>query len=80
MTGYELGLGVAGSNIGSGVAQGHDEVRLLGRHGLDVIGLVVGRVAREVAASRHERLGKGRELGSRVHLLDTILVIAVDDG
>lgn len=43
--------------------------------GLDIIGEVVGVVAREVLAARHGLLGVGRP-----HLLDAVLVVGVNDG
>ena len=55
-------------------AQRDNDVAVLGDLGLDVVGQVVGVVAREVLASGHEALIRGP------HLLDVVLVQGVDDG
>lgn len=57
------------------LADGDDDVLLMGNLGLDIIREVVGIVAREDHAARHGRLGVGRE-----HLLDVVLVLGLDDG
>jgi hypothetical protein len=52
-----------------------DDVGLVSNLGLDIIGQVVGVVAREVLAARHGLLGV-----SGPHLLDAVLVVGVNDG
>ena len=52
-----------------------DDVGLISDLGLDVVGKVVGVVAREFLATRHGGLGLGRP-----HLLDAVLVIGIDNG
>lgn len=55
--------------------KGGDDVVLVSDLGLDIIGKVVGVVARERLAARHGLLGVGRP-----HLLDAVLVVRVNDG
>lgn len=81
MTGYERRLfllEVTAANLS--VADSNDEVGLLGRNRLDVVGRVVGGVAREDDASRDDGLGLGLLKASRVHLLDSVVVVGVHDG
>lgn len=72
----DLGVDVAGGDGGQTVlAEGADEVGLGGGLGLDVVGEVVGVVAQEVVAAGGGGLG-----GGRVHELDAVHVVGVDDG
>lgn len=69
MTGF-LEVKASGARAKSG-----DDVVLLGGFGLDVVGEVVGIVAGEDFTARHGALGL-----SRVHLLDAVLIVGVDNG
>lgn len=60
--------------------QGGDQVSLLGGHGLDVVGVVVGSVAGEVGAAGDGGLDLGLELADGEDLLDAVDVGGVDDG
>lgn len=62
-------------DAGESFAESGDEVRLVGNLGLDIVGEVVGVVARKYRAARHGRLA-----ASGIHLLDIVLVVGVDDG
>lgn len=60
---------------GRALTKSGDDMGLLSDLGLDVVGKVVGVVAREFLAARHGGLGLGRP-----HLLDAVLVIGIDNG
>lgn len=72
------GLYIASLNVRGG-AEGDDEVGLLGRHGLDIIGVIVCIVAREGLAAREARLLSLAFVAGRVHHLHAVNVTRVHD-
>jgi hypothetical protein len=79
VAGDDLGSITLGGGVGL-AAKGAVQLSLRGGDGLNIVGEVVGSVAREDGAARHQSLDRDGVLAGGPHLVDTIVVISVDNG
>lgn len=70
-------LAVSGAGLAAKCAV---ELSLVGGDSLDIVGEVVGSVARENLTTRHLSLGRKRVLAGRPHLVNATVVICINNG